>query len=109
MFECVLRKEDRGVWVRLLMCGVRTYLNLSQLLPILGTQAKYVQENTLGTSFFLAVFRVCTAADSASASCISGFRTDVGTASALLVFRPLVLIVLVLRVLAVPKYSRYAQ
>ena len=85
------------------MCGVRTYLNISQLLPILGTKAKYARENTVGTSCFLAVFRVGTAADTASASCISGFCTDVGTASALSVFRTLALIVFLLGILAVPK------
>ena len=57
-----------------LICGVRTYPNLSQLLPILGT--KHVRDNTVGTSCFLAVFRVCTAADTANASCIWRFCTD---------------------------------
>ena len=42
---------------------------------------------------------------SMGAACISRFCTDAGTASILEVFRPLVLIVFVLRVLAVPKYS----
>ena len=31
---------------RAFMCAVRTYLNLSQLLQLLGTEAKYVRENT---------------------------------------------------------------
>ena len=35
---------------RAFMCGVRTHLNLSQLLPLLGTKAKYVRENTVDTS-----------------------------------------------------------
>ena len=97
-----------------LMCGVRTYPNKSQLLPILSTKAKYVRDNTtVYCRYFVlsrSIFRVCTAADTASASCVSRFFcTDAGTASIPQVFRPLALIVFVLRVLAVPKYSQYAQ
>ena len=57
--------------------GVRSYLNKSQLLPILGSKAKYARENAaVGTSYIpLAVFRgVCTP-DTASTRSILRFCT----------------------------------
>ena len=39
-----------------LTCGVRSYLNLSQLLPTLETKAKYYPENAVGTSCTRSIF-----------------------------------------------------
>ena len=34
------------------MCGVRSYLNISELLPMLGRETKFVRENAaVGTSY----------------------------------------------------------
>ena len=62
---------------RAFMCGVRTYLNLSlQLLPLLGTKAKYVRENTVHSRYFVHSqyfgFILLHASEHAFASCISG-------------------------------------
>ena len=52
--------------------GVRSYLNISQLLPMLGSKAKYVRENAaVGSSYTpLAVFRgFCTPDTTSSILC----------------------------------------
>ena len=83
---------------RAFMCGVRTYLNFPQLLPLLGDKSKVCSRKH---SRHLVVFRVCIlllhAEDTASALCISGFCTDAYFVRWF-----------VLRVLAVPKYSQSA-
>ena len=130
-----------------LTCRVHSYLNLSKLLPILRTKARYARDNTavISTSCSRSIsgllpqilcsrsilrfrtilsilrsryFRARTNSEFATSaalvtpccvSSISGFCTAGTASTSLAVFRPLVMFVLLLRVVAVPKYSQYAQ
>ena len=90
------------------MRSVRTYLNLSQLLSLLGTKAKYVRENTVGTS--------CTPRSISGLYCCMPQILRVFYVSRGSVLMRVVQVYFkyfvrwfVLRVLAVPKYSQYAQ